>query len=225
MIVSSLANHRMRIERVAQDNDLRITRLELGPFGTNAYIVMCRATSDSIVVDAPAEADKILAQLAGTEPKYIVITHNHFDHIGALEELKTKLKLPVAVHPDDAVGLPVPPEIELKDGDIMEVGKLKLRVWHTPGHTPGSVCLALGKYLLSGDTIFPGGPGKTGTPADFRQIVKSIETRLFTLADDTEVYPGHGDGTILGKEKKEFAVFASKPHDPDLCGDVLWLSS
>ncbi len=215
----------MRIERVAQDDDLSITRLELGPFGTNAYIVMCRATSDSIVVDAPAEADKILAQLAGTKPKYIVITHNHFDHIGALEELKTKLKVPVAVHPDDAAGLPGRPEIEIKHGDTMEVGKLKLRVWHTPGHTRGSICLALGKYLLSGDTIFPGGPGKTGTPADFRQIVKSIETRLFNLADDTEVYPGHGDGTVLGKEKKEFAVFASKPHDPDLCGDVLWLSS
>jgi hydroxyacylglutathione hydrolase len=115
--------------------------------------------------------------------------------------------------------------MELKDGDTIEVGKLKFKVLHTPGHTPGSLCFLVGKYLISGDTIFPGGPGKTGTPADFKQIVKSLDTRLFVLPDDTHVYPGHGDGTVLGKEKKEFAIFASKPHDPNLCGDVLWLSS
>jgi len=210
---------------VALDSNVRITRLELGPFGTNAYMVVCQTTGDSILVDAPGEADAVLSQLAGTKPKYIVITHTHIDHIGALEELRAKLKIPVAVHPKDAARLPSRPDIELNDGDIVEVGKLKLKVLHTLGHTPGSLCLLVGKYLIAGDTIFPGGPGKTGTPADFKQIVKSIETKLFVLPDDTEVYPGHGDATVLGKEKKEFAVFASKPHDPNLCGDVLWLSS
>ncbi len=210
---------------VALDSNVRITRLELGPFGTNAYIVVCQTTGDSILVDAPGEADEVLSQLAGTKPKHIVITHTHIDHIGALEELRAKLKIPVAVHPKDAARLPSRPDIELNDGDIVEVGKLKLKVLHTPGHTPGSLCLLVGKYLIAGDTIFPGGPGKTGTPADLKQIVKSIETKLFVLPDDTEVYPGHGDATVLGKEKKEFAVFASKPHDPNLCGDVLWLSS
>ncbi len=210
---------------VALDSNVRITRLELGPFGTNAYIVVCQTTGDSILVDAPGEADAVLSQLAGTKPKYIVITHSHIDHIGALEELRAKLKIPVAVHPKDAARLPSRPDIELNDGDIVEVGKLKLKVLHTPGHTPGSLCLLVGKYLIAGDTIFPGGPGKTGRPADLKQIVKSIETKLFVLPDDTEVYPGHGDATVLGKEKKEFAVFASKPHDPNLCGDVLWLSS
>jgi glyoxylase-like metal-dependent hydrolase (beta-lactamase superfamily II) len=210
---------------VALDSNVRITRLELGPFGTNAYIVVCQTTGDSIVVDAPGEADEVLSQLAGTKPKYIVITHTHIDHIGALEELKSKLKIPVAVYSKDAARLPSRPDIELNDGDIVEVGKLKLKVLHTPGHTPGSLCLLVGKYLISGDTIFPGGPGKTGTPADFKQIVKSIENKLFVLSDDTEVYPGHGDATVLGKEKKEFADFASRRHDPNLCGDVLWLYS
>jgi len=83
----------------------------------------------------------------------------------------------------------------------------------------------LGKYLISGDTIFPGGPGKTGTPADFKQIVKSIQNKLFILSGDTQVYPGHGEPTELGKENKEFAGFVSKSHDPGLCGDVLWTSS
>jgi len=210
---------------MVQDSDVRIIKMELGPWGTNAYIVVCQATGDSVVVDAPGDADKVLKQLAGTNPKYIVLTHTHIDHIGALEELKARLKVPVALHPEDAVRLSLRPDMELKDGDTIQVGKLKLKVLHTPGHTPGSLCFLVGKYLISGDTIFPGGPGKTGTPADFKQILKSIESRLFVLPDDTEVYPGHGEGTVLGKEKKAFAVFASKPHDPNLCGDVLWLSS
>jgi len=214
----------MKIAKLVQDSAVTIIRLELGPFGTNAYMVVCHKTGDSVVVDAPGEADEIVKQLADTNPKYILITHNHFDHIVALEELKSKLKVPVAAHPKDAGGLPSRPEIELNDGDTIEVGKLKIRVLHTPGHTPGSLCLLVGRYLISGDTIFPGGPGKTGTPADFKQVVKSIESKLFVLPDDTEVYPGHGDATVLGKEKKEFAIFASKPHNPNLCGDVLWLS-
>jgi hydroxyacylglutathione hydrolase len=207
------------------DSAVKIIRMELGPWGTNAYIVICQATGESLLVDAPGEADKVLKQLAGSSPKYIAITHNHIDHIGALEELKAKLKIPVALHHEDAVRLSIRPDMELKDGDTIEVGKLKLKVLHTPGHTPGSLCFLLGKHLISGDTIFPGGPGKTGTPADFKQIVKSIESKLFVLPDDTQVYPGHGEGTVLSKEKKEFAVFASKQHDPGLCGDVLWLSS
>ena len=215
----------MKIGKVVQDNAVMIIRLELGPFGTNAYIVVCQATLDSLVVDVPGEADEIVRQLANTNPRYILITHNHFDHIMALDELKTKLKVPVAVHPLDAGGLPSRPDMELNDGDTIEVGKLKIKVLHVPGHTPGGLCFLTGKYLVSGDTIFPGGPGKTGTPADFKQILKSIETRLFVLPDDTEVYPGHGNATVLGKEKKEFAAFALKPHDPNLCGDVLWLSS
>jgi glyoxylase-like metal-dependent hydrolase (beta-lactamase superfamily II) len=210
---------------MVENRDVRIIKMELGPFGTNAYIIVCRATGDSILVDAPGDADKVLKRLAGTKPKYIVLTHTHIDHIGALEELKARLKVPVVLHPEDAVRLSLRPDMELKDGDTIEVGKLKFKVLHTPGHTPGSLCFLVGKYLISGDTIFPGGPGKTGTPADFKQIVKSIETRLFVLPDDTEVYPGHGEGTVLGEEKKAFAIFASKPHDPNLCGDVLWLSS
>jgi glyoxylase-like metal-dependent hydrolase (beta-lactamase superfamily II) len=87
------------------------------------------------------------------------------------------------------------------------------------------VCFLTGKYLISGDTLFPGGPGKTGSPGNLEQIIESIKGKILPLPDDTYVYPGHGDSTVLRKEKEEFAVFSSRPHDPNLCGDVLWLSS
>lgn len=210
---------------VVKDDNLQIERLQLGPFGTNAYVLTCQQTKDSVVIDAPAEAGKIIERLKGTNPRYILLTHSHMDHIGALSELRSKLRIPLAAHVADAGVLSPPPEIQLNDGDTVSFGNIKLEVRHTPGHTPGSLCFKTGKYLLSGDTIFPGGPGKTNSPANFQQIIKSITSQIFSLDDDTQVYPGHGDSTVLKKEKEKFAVFSSRPHNPTLCGDVLWLSS
>ena len=210
---------------VVKDDNIQIEKLELGPFATNAYVLVCRATGDSVLVDTPAEANKIVERLKGTNPRYILITHIHMDHLGAFAELRSTLGVPVAAHPLDAGKLPSRPDILLNDGDTVSFGNIELRVLHTPGHTPGSLCFLTGQYLISGDTIFPHGPGKTGTPADLRQVIESITGKLFVLPDDTQVYPGHGDSTVLRKEKEEFAVFSSRSHDPGLCGDVLWLSS
>ena len=210
---------------VVKDDNLQIDKLILGPFDTNSYIITCRLTGESVAVDAPAEAAEILKGLKGTHPRFILITHTHMDHLGALSELTSKLGIPVAVHPLDVRGLRMQPEILLSDGDIVSFGEIKLKVIHTPGHTPGSLCFLTGRYLISGDTLFPGGPGKTGSPADFRQIIESITGRIFCLPEDTHIYPGHGDSTIVRKEKEEFAILSSRPHDPALCGDVLWLSS
>ena len=106
----------------------------------------------------------------------------------------------------------------------VSLGNLKFEVLYTPGHTQGSLCFRAGRYLISGDTIFPGGPGKTRSPAAFKQIIESITGKILVLPDDTQIYPGHGDSTVLKKEKDEFTIFSSRPHNPDLCGDVLWLS-
>ena len=216
---------RFEMVAIVEDTKVKIIRLELGPFGTNAYIVICKSSGDSMLVDAPANANEIVKRLEGTNLRYIIITHSHFDHTGALDELRPRFKVPIASHYLDATGLPVSPDMELSDGDTIEIGRLTARVLHTPGHTPGSLCILTGKYLIAGDTIFPGGPGKTGTPGDFKQIVDSITNKIFPLPDDTKVYPGHGESTVLGIEKKEFAIFAGKAHDTNLCGDVLWLSS
>ena len=210
---------------VAKDDDIQIEKLELGLFGTNAYIVACQKTRDSVLIDTPADASTIMGRLKDTNLKYILLTHNHMDHLGAFYELRSQLKVPVAAHASDAKNLPSPPEMLLSDGDTISFGNIKLEVLHTPGHTLGSLCFKIRRYLISGDTIFPGGPGKTRSSADFRQIVKSITEKILVLPDDTQIYPGHGDSTVLKKEKAEFVVFYSRPHDPHLCGHVVWLSS
>ncbi|MFC2005895.1 MBL fold metallo-hydrolase [Chloroflexota bacterium] len=210
---------------VVNDGEMQIEKLELGPFGTNAYIVVCQKTKDSVLIDTPAEASTIMGRLKGTNPKYILLTHNHMDHLGAFDELRSKLGVPVAAHVLDAGSLSLPPEILLGDGDTILSGDVKFEVIHVPGHTPGSLCFKAGRYLISGDTIFPGGPGKTRSPAAFGEIVKSITEKIFVLPDDTQIFPGHGEPTVLKKEKEEFAVFSSRPHAPELCGDVLWLSA
>ncbi len=210
---------------IVEDDNIRIEKLSLGPFGTNTYLLICQKTRNSVVVDAPGEADKVLKRLEGTQPHCILMTHNHMDHVEALADLKSALNVPLAAHEDDAAGLPVKPEQFLKDGERISFGDIQLKVLHTPGHTPGSLCFLTGKYLISGDTIFPGGPGKTWSPADFKTIVNSLTAKIFTLADDTEVFPGHGDGTVIGKEKQKFETFSAKSQDPNLCGDVVWLSA
>ncbi len=209
---------------VVEKNDfVRIERIEAAPFGTNAYIIVCQATEESVLVDAPGETDRILERLEGTKPVCILMTHSHMDHTGALSRLKEELSIPVAAHPADAEYLPVGAEMFLKDGNIIGFGKVTLEVLHTPGHTPGSLCFLTGKYLMSGDTIFPGGPGKTHSPGDFQDIVESLKQKIFVLPEDVKIYPGHGASTILKKEKEEFSVFSAKSHEPGLCGDVLWL--
>jgi len=177
-----------------------------------------------VLVDAPAEASQILKALKGTHPRYILITHSHTDHIGALSELKSKLSVPIGVHRLDAKGLPVQADMILEDGGKIDCGHMGLKIIHTPGHTPGSLSFLIDKYLIAGDTIFPGGPGKTRSPADLKLIIESISSKIFVLADDTAIYPGHGDSTVLRKEREEFAIFSSRSHDPNLFGDVLWLS-
>lgn len=211
---------------VAENKAVRIVQLDVGGgMVSNAYMVVCRETKESVIVDTPGDATKILDQAAGTQVKYILITHNHGDHLGALAGVKAALGVPVAAHPFDGEQLLVKPDMELNDGDTIRFGKVELKVLHTPGHTPGGVCFVTGEYLVSGDTLFPGGPGRTGSPEALEQIIESITDKLLGLADETQVFSGHGDPTILKKEKEEIAVFKSRSHDPSLCGDVLWLSS
>lgn len=208
--------------KVFEDRAIRLERLTLEPFGTNAYLVTCMETGEKVLVDAPAEAGIILEALRGARPGFILLTHGHMDHLMALEELRRLTGAPLAAHPAEAGALERPPEQLLQGGETLPCGKVMLEVIHTPGHTPGSLCFLAGPCLVAGDTLFPGGPGKTASPENFGKIVQSITEKLFLLPAGTLVLPGHGGHTVLEREKKLYDAFASRPRDPNLCGDVLW---
>jgi hydroxyacylglutathione hydrolase len=113
----------------------------------------------------------------------------------------------------------------VKHGDEVKVGNLSFSVLSVPGHKPGSTTFVHGKHAFVGDTLFPGGPGRSRSNEALQQEIGSITTQLYALPDDTVIYPGHGDRTTIGESKVEYAVFAGKPHAPDLAGDVNWLES
>ncbi|MFO7951529.1 MAG: MBL fold metallo-hydrolase [Bacillota bacterium] len=210
---------------IASDELLEILRLESEPYGTNAYMLVCKEKNESILIDAPGSAETVKEKLGGSSVKYILMTHGHMDHTLALEELHRDLQTGIAAHSKDAGKLPVKPSKLLGGGEQISCGKIALAVLDTPGHTPGSLCFKTGKYLFSGDTIFPGGPGKTASPQDFRQIVKSIETKIMPLPDETVILPGHGEPSDLKTEREKFNTFRERDRGKELCGDVSWLGS
>lgn len=211
-----------KIELINSTNDTEIYRLETEPFGTNAYIISCCESRKAVLIDAPGSADLIVEKFKATEVQFILMTHGHGDHTMALEELYEALKAPLYVHEGDASMLPLKADHLLKNGDLFQCGSDKMEVIHVPGHTPGSLCFKIGKYLISGDTLFPGGPGKTGSAKDFKTIMTSIKEKLLTLPDETVVLPGHGKQTTIGKERKQIEEFMNKGYPDDLHGDVTW---
>jgi len=196
-----------------------IKKIQVGIIDTNCYILS--EGGETALIDPGDEAELILKELGNRRVKYIILTHCHFDHILACNELKSKTGAEVICHEGEKDILDNQMEIDrfIKEGDVIGIGNWKLEVIHTPGHTPGGICLlfeALAKnnynnigvnrdspVLFSGDTIFKGTIGVTHYPGgDFGQIKDSIEKKLFILPDDTRVYPGHGEEFILGGEKE-----------------------
>lgn len=200
---------------------MRIWGRGLGPLETNCYIVACPETGASAVID-PGAPDPWIRQTAAThglKPSRIILTHAHLDHIGGVAWVKGWTGAPVWIHPADEAMLQSPrlngsasfgspisapaPDRLLQDGEIIALGNLSLQVLHTPGHTPGGICLYTPGHLIAGDTLFAGSIGRADLPGgSFEALIQSIRTKLLPLPPETVVYPGHGPTTTIGDEKE-----------------------
>ncbi len=202
---------------------LTVRKLSVGPMDNNAYLLTCTVTGEQLLVDAAAEAERLLALVAedtaATGLGTVVTTHRHRDHHGALAEVVAATGAQVAAGSADADHLPVHVDRRLGHGDVVTVGRAGLEVIALRGHTAGSIALAYREdepaatpgapatgpgsvHLFTGDSLFPGGPGKTSDPEAFRSLMTDLEERVFGVLDDrTWVYPGHGDDTTLAAER------------------------
>ena len=211
---------------VHEEGRLRLVKIgPLGPLGNNAYLIQDSESRATLIVDAPAESEQVLEALGDDDAERIVVTHRHQDHWGGIDVLKAGTGAQVLTHADDREPYAAQVDGTLADGEELAVGGLRVRVIHTPGHTPGSICLLVNDRLISGDTLFPGGPGRTRSNEDLQQEIESITSRLFKLPDDTVIHPGHGDDGRISDSKREYEVFAAKEHPADLAGDVTWEGS
>ena len=187
-----------------EDDQLQIHKLVVGPFDNNVFVLRCRDTGDAVLLDAANEHEKLLELAQSLNVRRILETHGHWDHIQAVPAMR-EAGYEVAVTALDAPRLKdVGYDVFLDDKEVVEVGRVRLEAIHTPGHTEGSICfkVAGSPILFSGDTLFPGGPGNTTFEGgDFPTIIRSLETKLFTLPADTIVLPGHGDDTTIGTEQ------------------------
>lgn len=210
-----------------RDGDLEIVMGGPTGYGNNVWVAVDRATGEAAFIDAPGdpEANIAAADALGVKPAKILLTHGHFDHTPSIDALKEKYGAKLYADAGEPGLKDGQLDEAVADGDLVAVGNLRFRVVSVPGHTPGSTTFVCGKSAFVGDTLFPGGPGRSKDNAALQQEIQSITTRLYDLPDDTTIYPGHGTITTIGESKAEYAVFAAKKHAPDLCGDVNWLES
>lgn len=195
--------------------------LLVGPLETNCYILGDEKSKEAVVIDPGGDFEEIEKQVeeSNLRVKYIVLTHGHFDHTGALAQLKKATSAEILVHVEDASMLssagqaqpflmesgqdPLPADGTLKEGDKIQFGQYSLEVLHTPGHTLGGISLLIDKMIFVGDTLFCGSIGRTDLPGgSFEQLIDSIKRKLLTRGDDCLIYPGHGPASIVGEERR-----------------------
>ena len=189
---------------------LTVTKIAVGPMDNNAYLLRCASTGQGLLIDAANEAGRLIEMIGDTPVGTIVTTHRHFDHWQALPEVQKHTGAVVVAHPADADELPVSVGHRAEHGEVLTFGDCAVSLIHLRGHTPGSLAvlydaggrLAAAPHVFTGDSLFPGGVGKTNSPADFTSLLNDVTERLFgPLPDATWVYPGHGDDTTLGTER------------------------
>ena len=193
---------------------MKVQAFVVGALSTNCYVAFCRETKNAVIIDpgfdSASEAGQIFHFLneATLKVKFIINTHGHADHVGGNSVLKERLRVAVCIHENDAPAITAtddettPAAMLLKDGDTLQFGDVTLKVVHTPGHTPGSICLLGEKLVFTGDTMFAGGIGRTDFPGGSYRDMKLSLQKLLRLPDGLVVYPGHGPATLIGEERR-----------------------
>ncbi|MFJ5233870.1 MBL fold metallo-hydrolase [Kitasatospora sp. NPDC088391] len=195
---------------------LIVTKVAVGPYDNNAYLLRCRATDEQLLIDAAADAP-VLLETVGNRLAMVVTTHRHRDHWEALGEVVAATGARTAAGRIDAEGIEVPTDVPLEDGSVLRIGRIELTVRHLVGHTPGAIVLVYDDpqghpHVFTGDCLFPGGVGNTwNDPAAFDSLFRDVNEKLFdVLPDETWVYPGHGNDTTLGAERPHLAEWRER---------------
>lgn len=197
-------------------NGVTVTKIAVGPFENNSYLLRDAGTGRALLIDAAAEPDRLLDMIGDTPVERIVTTHQHPDHWQALEQVHAATGAVTVAHPLDAPGIPVPTDELVDDGETIRFGDVSLSVIHLVGHTPGSIALvytgAAEPHLFTGDCLFPGGVGNTQKdPERFKSLYDGVVAKIFDrLPDATWVYPGHGKDTTLGAERPHVAEWRER---------------
>lgn len=190
---------------------LLVTKVAVGPYENNAYLLRCRASGDQLLVDAADEPHRLLEIIGSGGLVAVVTTHQHGDHWQGLAEVVQATGARTFAHAEDADEIPVETDVMLSGGDTVMVGEVPLEVIHLRGHTPGSIALRHRDpggtdHLFSGDSLFPGGVGRTTSPTEFDSLLADVTSRIFdVMADNTWFYPGHGKDSTLGAERPHLA--------------------
>lgn len=186
---------------------LTISKLAVGPMDNNTYLLRCAVSGAQVLIDAAAEPDRIMDLVGSDGLVAIITTHRHQDHWGALEQVRDRTGAPLIAHVDDIEGIDIPIDQAITEGHVVTFGDCALSSLHLVGHTPGSLVLGYDdptghNHLFTGDCLFPGGVGRTWSAEDFELLYDGVVTKVFDMYDDeTWIYPGHGDDTILGNER------------------------
>ena len=218
---------------IEYQGDLWTIQRWVSGFYNNAYLVTCRSTNKSVIIDTPDKPLELIEAAGNTDVQAILITHNHWDHLEGFDVVTDRFNAPVGIGGDDAHAVAEKSgyrnPIDVSQDNVLQIGEITIRCIATPGHTPGSTSYLLpgdtpaaSPHVFTGDTLFPGGPGKTVSSDALDQIIESITTHLHSLPANTVVMPGHGDFTTIEQSAEEYRVFAAKPRDPELFGDVAW---